>query len=84
MSADLREEYQRRHIEGAGDSGGYSALALQPAGSIVTFAITPLDISASTIRTRLESQRAGGQEIQDLLPAAVLDYIAHNHLYSGH
>jgi nicotinate-nucleotide adenylyltransferase len=81
MSADLRKEYQQRHIEGATD---YSGLAMQPAGSIVTFAITPLDISASTIRTRLESQHAAGQEIQDLLPTAVLDYIAHNHLYSGH
>lgn len=74
MDAELREEYLRRSTE------DHSRLATQPAGSIVTFAITPLDISASSIRDRL----AAGQETQDLLPETVLDYIANNHLYSGH
>lgn len=74
MDAELRAEYQHRQIN------DIACLAAQPAGSIVTFAITPLDISASSIRERL----GAGQEVRDLLPETVLDYIANNHLYSGH
>ncbi|CAG4884175.1 putative nicotinate-nucleotide adenylyltransferase [Georgfuchsia toluolica] len=74
LDGKLHEEYLRRR------SGDYSCLTAQAAGCIITFAITPLDISASAIRARL----AAGQEIQDLLPKPVLDYIANNHLYSGH
>ena len=74
LDGELCSEYLSRH------SGDYSCLTAQAAGSIVTFAISPLDISASAIRARL----AAGQETQDLLPKPVLDYIANNHLYSGH
>lgn len=74
MDDQLREEYLSRH------SGAPACLTAQAAGSIVTFAITPLDISASAIRARL----AAGRNVQDLLPTTVVDYIANNHLYSGH
>ena len=74
LDGELRSEYLCRH------SGDHACLKAQAAGSIVEFAITPLDISASAIRARL----ASGQETQDLLPKPVLDYIANNHLYSGH
>ena len=72
MDAGLREETGRRHNDDT------SCLALQAAGSLVTFSMPPLDISASAIRTKL----ATGEVTADLLPAPVLDYIAANHLYS--
>jgi nicotinate-nucleotide adenylyltransferase len=74
MDAELREEYLCRRSE------ELSRLTMQPAGSIIEFAITPLDISASSVRDRL----AAGQDAQDLLPKTILDYIANNHLYSAH
>lgn len=74
LDDELRGEYLCRH------RGDHACLTAQAAGSIVEFVITPLDISASAIRARL----AAGQETQDLLPKTVLDYIANNHLYSGH
>ena len=74
MDAALREEYLARRSE------DFSRLTMQPAGSIIEFAIAPLEISASSIRAKL----AAGQDAQDLLPRTVLDYIANNHLYSAH
>lgn len=74
MGAELRDEFMHRRND------AIACLTAQPAGCIVTFAITPLDISASSIRARLTA----GQAAQDLLPEPVLDYIANNHLYSGH
>lgn len=74
MDPALCKEYLRRR------GSDPRCLTGQTAGSVVTFAITPLDISASSIRERL----AAGQETQDLLPKTVLDYIAHNHLYATH
>lgn len=55
-----------------------SALAKAPAGHILTYAITPLDISASHIRTELKQ----GKSPRYLVPDAVLDYISQNNLYS--
>lgn len=54
-------------------------LAAAPAGRIVRFPITPLDISATAIRAacaRHESPRY-------LLPAGVVDYISEHRLYLG-
>lgn len=48
-------------------------------GLIFVAPTTLLDISATTIRTRV----AAGKSIRYLIPDAVLDYIAANHLYSG-
>jgi nicotinate-nucleotide adenylyltransferase len=53
------------------------ALAQTPAGSIVPFAIRPLDISATVIRDELRA----GRDARYLAPAAVLDYIRRHSLY---
>jgi len=52
-------------------------LATSPAGRIVSFAMTPLGISATRIRETL-ARRASPRY---LLPDAVLDYIQHHSLY---
>lgn len=54
-----------------------SALTGQPAGAILTFDMSALDISATAIRARL-AQRAS---CRYLVPDAVLDYIDLHHLY---
>jgi nicotinate-nucleotide adenylyltransferase len=56
-----------------------AALAEAPAGHILPFAITALDISATDIR----AQFAAGRSPRYLLPEAVLDYIADNQLYAN-
>lgn len=55
-----------------------ASLADAPHGRIVTFNMTPLDISASVIRDSI----AAGHTPRHLLPDAVLDYIASHRLYS--
>ncbi|MDP1735650.1 MAG: nicotinate-nucleotide adenylyltransferase [Sulfuritalea sp.] len=52
-------------------------LAGAPAGRIVPFAITALEISASAIRRRL----AQGLSVRYLVPDAVLDYIETHQIY---
>lgn len=52
-------------------------LAGAPAGRIVPFAITALEISASAIRQRL----ARGLSVRHLVPDAVLDYIESHQIY---
>ena len=52
-------------------------LAACAAGKIARFHMPPMDISASAVRTRL----AGGEDLRDLLPAAVLAYIRAQQLY---
>ncbi len=54
-----------------------SALAKSPAGHILSYPITPLDISASQIRTEL----AQGKSSRYLVPDAALDYISQTKLY---
>jgi nicotinate-nucleotide adenylyltransferase len=76
MTTELREEYVQRTIPDG------TRLKTQVAGSIVSFAISPLDISASQIRATLVADQETRQKAQDLLPKTVLDYIANNHLYS--
>ncbi len=66
----LNAEFQTRH-------GLASDLATAPAGRIVPFAITGLEISATALRQRL----AAGLDARHLAPAAVLDYIHQHHLY---
>jgi len=55
-----------------------SALAKAPAGQVLIYPLTPLDISASHIRTELQQ----GKSPRYLVPDAVLDYISQNQLYS--
>lgn len=58
-------------------SASSAALASAPAGSIVSFAMTPLAISATQIRALL----AEGRSTRYLLLDSVLDYIRREHLY---
>lgn len=63
--------------EFAARRGGPAALRMAPAGTIATFAMTQLAISATQIRRLL----ANGESVRYLLPDAVIDYIAANQLY---
>lgn len=54
------------------------AIGGRPAGGILPFAITALDISATLLRANL----AEGRSARYLLPDPVLDYIFRQHLYS--
>jgi len=54
------------------------AVHLSPAGGIVVAPFTALDISATALREMLRA----GKSLRYLLPAAVLDYIRSNGLYS--
>ena len=66
----LNREYTTRH-------GTPADLAAAPAGRIVPFAITALEISASAIRRRL----AQGLSVRYLVPDAVVDYIESHQIY---
>ena len=57
--------------------GKAADLAASPAGRIVPFAITALEISATAVRARL----ARGASARHLVPDAVLDYIDSHTLY---
>ncbi len=80
-------------IVGAGDTalcaefrarqGNIAELAAVPAGGIVAFPITALEISATAVRERLRR----GASVRHLFPDAVLDYIDSHLLYrnpNGH
>ncbi len=51
----------------------------RPCGAIVSVEMPPLDISATALRAAISR----GECVSDLLPAAVLDYIASHGLYRG-
>jgi nicotinate-nucleotide adenylyltransferase len=57
--------------------GTAADLAAAPAGRIVPFVITALEISATAVRHRL----ASGLDVRYLVPEAVLDYIDSQQLY---
>lgn len=69
----LATEYIARHSPSA------TALIHQPAGRILPFTITPLDIAA----TRLRQTFSQGGSNRYLLPEPVLDYISRNTLYAA-
>lgn len=71
LPAELADLYRLRRCDTP------AALARAPAGLIVSFAMTPLAISATEIRARL----AGGLSPRYLLLDAVIAYIRANHLY---
>jgi nicotinate-nucleotide adenylyltransferase len=71
MPAELADEFRRRHRT------QFTALATSPAGTIVTFPLSAGTVSSTEVRTKL---RQGG-EVDELLPAPVLDYIRHHRLY---
>jgi nicotinate-nucleotide adenylyltransferase len=72
LTAPLAGEYAARYRDSA------ACLAAAPAGSIVRFSMSALDISASAIRELL----GAGRSPRYLLPDTVLDYIASNRLYA--
>ena len=59
-------------------SADAAALAAAPAGAIVSFAMTQLDISATKIRALLAARRS----VRYLLPEALAAYIQEHRLYS--
>ena len=67
----LSGEFAQRRVDDA------AKIACAPAGAIVVVPITALDISATAIREAIQSQR----NARYLTPAAVLQYIEHNHLF---
>jgi nicotinate-nucleotide adenylyltransferase len=69
-SPELSAEIARR-------SARPEQLAASAAGRIARFPMPPTDISASAVRAGL----AAGQDMRELLPAAVLAYIEARHLY---
>lgn len=71
MAPLLAREYTARQTRLATD------LAATPAGRIIPFGITPLDISATAIRAALST----GHSARYLLPDSVLDYISRHRLY---
>ena len=71
MASALAAEWRAR-------AGTPDALFKKPAGSVVTYGTTALDISASAIRAHFAQQRSP----RYLLPSAVLDYIEAHSLYT--
>jgi nicotinate-nucleotide adenylyltransferase len=71
MPEALKKEFQRR-LQVSPQN-----LKETPAGSVVTFSITALDISATAIRNAIKS----GKNPRYLLPDEVLQYIQQNYLY---
>jgi nicotinate-nucleotide adenylyltransferase len=72
MPAALAAEWRKR-------AGTPDALLQRPAGSVVTYGTTALDISASAIRAHF----AQGRSPRYLLPWPVLDYIEAHGLYAN-
>jgi nicotinate-nucleotide adenylyltransferase len=73
----LRGQVTALDREFAARRGAAADLAGAPAGRIVPFAITALEVSASAIRRRL----AQGLSVRHLVPDAVLDYIDSHQIY---
>ncbi len=71
LGTALAREYKARHADDV------AALSGSPAGEIVSYAITPMDISATAIRNALAERHS----IRYLVGDVVLDYIYRNKLY---
>lgn len=73
LPAALREAYRARlHEEPRG-------LAAAPGGWILPFAMAPMEVSSTAIRAAFGRGKTPG----DLLPPAVIDYIARHRLYQS-
>jgi nicotinate-nucleotide adenylyltransferase len=79
LNASLQRLRDKRYQKYAGD------LTDTPAGRVVDLAMTPVNASATEIRTLLEQPASAdsAQRIAVLVPPAVLDYIRAHHLYAG-
>lgn len=73
----LRQELDKR-LAGPPATDSTPETDALPAGRIVLKAMTPLDIAATDLRTRLHERRS----VRYLLPDAVLSYIQQHHLYA--
>jgi nicotinate-nucleotide adenylyltransferase len=73
LPQELKEECAQRWVSSA------DSLKYTPNGLIFIAPTTLLDISATAIRARIAAKKS----VRYLMPDAVLDYIAANHLYSG-
>ena len=71
LPAELAEIFRQRHVADPASLGD------APAGRLVTFPMTPLDVSATRIRALL----ARGESTRYLLPDAVIDHIHRHQLY---
>jgi len=71
MAPELADEFRRRRRSQS------TALATAPAGTIVTFPLSAGTVSSTEVRAKL----GAGAEVQELLPAPVLDYIRRHKLY---
>lgn len=72
LPAELAEVFRQRACTDR------QRLTASPAGSIVTFAMTPLDISATRIRTLLSNRSSA----RYLAPDCVLEHIRTHHFYT--
>jgi nicotinate-nucleotide adenylyltransferase len=72
MPAELAAQWRKR-------SGTPEEILARPAGRVVIYATTALDISATAIRAHF----AQGLSPRYLLPAAVLQYIERQRIYTG-
>jgi len=74
----LAEEFRQRECHTA------AALAAAPAGRILAFRITALDISATVLRALCKAGDSGcsGASGRYLLPDSVLEYISIHHIYA--
>jgi nicotinate-nucleotide adenylyltransferase len=72
MPAELAAQWRRR-------SGTPEEILAHPAGRVVIYATTALDISATAVRAHF----AQGLSPRYLLPAAVLEYIEAQRIYTG-
>jgi nicotinate-nucleotide adenylyltransferase len=76
MPAELAAEFSRRWLDSTeADAKQWMQAA---AGTIQTFQMAALDISATALRAAL----ASGRSVRYLAPAPVVDYISRNQLYS--
>lgn len=73
----LQEDAQLKEVLQHGQVETVEALHEQVAGNIMFQAVTPVDISATDIRQRIQR----GESVRDLVPAAVCDYMQQRHLY---
>ena len=69
---DLARQMQRREVSDIQD------LAATEAGAVLKLEVTPIDISATTIKSIIRL----GRSPRSMLPDAVLEYIEHQQLYS--
>jgi nicotinate-nucleotide adenylyltransferase len=78
LGAQLQAWHDARRLDAA-------ALRSRPAGGICSFAMTPVDVSATQVRALLATPATPTRdaELSRLLPPAALDYIRRLRLYEG-